>query len=324
MIIEPGELSELKALLHTIDVYLESEDDDDVEGPQEVVFFAHRPHLLMALGYDEFRTVQVDLETRAPIGPASAVPHIPFASFDFPYESFYRAERSGAWTWFEGVTHYSKDETDSDTTRPGERYLHFVGAQDRHEFIAVSEWFEGLQRLSRMPDASPRTLLLPSIWTPRLQLQQHVVLAEVAPKLVAAVAREKIALREIPWRRLEELVAELLRSQGLEIYVTPRSRDGGRDIVARGELIPGEPSLIAVEVKQKAVVGIEDVQRALRANEDFPGLLLATAGRFSAGVVREKQRHRNQLRLFLKDGLALRQWIDAYYLRSHSPNKGPI
>ena len=70
--------------------------------------------------------------------------------------------------------------------------------------------------------------------------------------------------------------------------------------------------VLAVEVKHKPVVGVGDVQRALKANEDFPALMVATAGTFSAGVVAEKSRFRNSMRLFLKDGLALRQWISAY------------
>ncbi len=107
-------------------------------------------------------------------------------------------------------------------------------------------------------------------------------------------------------------MAELLRSKGMAVHVTPRSRDGGRDILARGEFATGEPMVIAVEVKQKAVVGLADVQRALKANEDFPSLMVVTSGRFSSGVVREKERERHQLRLFLKDGVALSQWIDAY------------
>ena len=119
-------------------------------------------------------------------------------------------------------------------------------------------------------------------------------------------------MADLTWRQLEELVAELLRSRGMEISLTKRSHDGGRDVVARGELIPGEPTVLAVEVKKKPVVGIYDVQRALRANEDFPALLVATSGRFSGGVIREKARNRNQLRLYLKDGLALSQWIDAW------------
>lgn len=70
----------------------------------------------------------------------------------------------------------------------------------------------------------------------------------------------------------------MLQSKELQIEVTPRSKDGGRDIIARGEIIPGEPTVLAVEVKQKAIVGLEDVQRALRANRDYPALLFATSG----------------------------------------------
>lgn len=177
MIIESRELAEVKALLHAVDVFLDADDDEGAEAPESILFFAHRPHLLMALGFDEFRAVQVDENTGAPLASASAVPHIPFASFDFPYECFFRAGQSGAWNWFEGFTHFAKDDMGNETTQPGERYLHFVGAQDRHKFVPVSRWFEGLQRWSRTPDASPRTLLLPSIWTPRVQLKQHVLLA---------------------------------------------------------------------------------------------------------------------------------------------------
>jgi len=79
--------------------------------------------------------------------------------------------------------------------------------------------------------------------------------------------------------------------------------------------MPGELSVIAVEVKQKEIVGLADVQRSLQANDDFPALLLATSGTFSLGAIREQTRYRNQLRLFLKDGVALRQWIEAYSIK---------
>jgi hypothetical protein len=41
-------------------------------------------------------------------------------------------------------------------------------------------------------------------------------------------------------------------------------------------------------------------------------VMIATAGRFSSGAVRERGRERNALRLFLKDGIALRRWLDTY------------
>ena len=141
-----------------------------------------------------------------------------------------------------------------------------------------------------------------------------MVLAETVPDILVAIGREERALRDVPWRTLEEIVAELLRSKGLEVTVTNMTRDGGRDIVARGELVPGEPSEIAVSVKQEEVVGIAAARDALYANQDYPLVMLATAGSFSAGVITERRREQVRLRLLLKDGIALRQWIDAYVL----------
>jgi hypothetical protein len=62
-------------------------------------------------------------------------------------------------------------------------------------------------------------------------------------------------------------------------------------------------------------LGLADVQRAIYANQQFPVLLLATAGTFSGGVVREKEKEVNALRLILKDGVALNQWIQQYALK---------
>lgn len=97
----------------------------------------------------------------------------------------------------------------------------------------------------------------------------------------------------------------------MAISVTPRINDGGRDILARGELF-GEPLTIAVEVKQKRIVPVSDARAALYANRHLPVLMLATSGSFSAGVIKEKAREENRLRLLLKDGIALSQWIRSY------------
>jgi hypothetical protein len=98
--------------------------------------------------------------------------------------------------------------------------------------------------------------------------------------------------------------------------VTPRSRDGGRDIIAKGELLPGELISLAVEVKHKGVVGLDDVRSRLHANKEFPVLMVATSGRFTAGVLREKQQPGNFLRLMLRDGMAVKQWLKQYRKKS--------
>ncbi len=314
MIITLDEINQTEDFLEKTIININS-DDEAVECPPEPVFFANYPHLLMLLGFDEFRAIPVDAEKKAPISEPRNIPYVPFALFQFPYELFYRKNESGAWAWFDGITHYSYSHGKSNA-RKGEYYLHFVNHKDEHLFFPVSQWLKQLNHIAVHHDPNPHTLFMPQIWAPSNQLSQNIELVSIIPALLQAIQTQKRDLRDIPWRHLEEIVAELLRSRGLEVFVTPRTHDGGRDIVARGELILGEPTLLAVEVKQKTVVSIEDVQRALRANEDFPALLVATAGRFSGGVIKEKARHRNQLRLLLKDGIALTQWIGMYKSKS--------
>lgn len=299
MIVTQDDIAGLKRTIEEITTYYATPEDQEADFvPQDPVFIANHPHLVMLLGFDEFRaldgyhvTIEEEERVKRLYGLNNYVPA-------FDYESLYRNTKSGAWYWYEGMTPMS---------------VNLQGPpSEPHRSFSIDEWITLLQKTCDQPDNTKRTLWLPGVWTPRVQKKQEILLTDSVSDLLAAVINEHKDIREIPWRQLEEIVAELLRARGLQVSVTPRSADGGRDIIARGELIPGEPMLLAVEVKQKPVVGIGDVQRALRANEDFPALMVATAGRFSAGVINEKQRSRNNLRLFLKDGVALTQWINAY------------
>ena len=70
--------------------------------------------------------------------------------------------------------------------------------------------------------------------------------------------------------------------------------------------------MLAIEVKHKGIVHLDEIRSRLYANHQFPALMFATSGRFSAGVIQEKKKPENFLRLLLKDGLALSQWIADY------------
>lgn len=319
MIVMPSEIAELEHLRARVAAWNQLDDEKKLGGVpvevEEAHFFSERPHLLLPLGFDEVRIVKVKgAKEHKPVG----ADWVESYGFDpgglFEYELLYRESRSGAWYWFDGFTHFS----DRDHVHDSPTYVHLVGPSgigrgDRFE--PIDDLLGQLRGFVTTPDPLFHTILLPTFWTPGAQKKQRVLLAEAIPRLLKALAAERISLREMHWRTLEEVVAELLRSSGLEIVLTPRAHDGGRDVIARGELIPGEPMTIAVEVKQKDIVGIEDLRNTRYANEDFPAVLLATSGEFSAGVIRERERERNQLRLVLKNGLALRQWIDEYARR---------
>ena len=176
--------------------------------------------------------------------------------------------------------------------------------------LLSDEWF---RKIGNCALTSPKVVTLPSLILPTHHESQ---LHSATKSILCELHQNKTSLAELHWRTLEEIVAELLCGMGLKVALTKRSSDGGRDVIARGELIPGEPILLAVEVKHKNVVGVRDLREALWANRHFPALLFATSGRFSAGVYREKIALETSLRLILKDGGGLEQWIDQYVRQS--------
>ena len=310
MIIDQSEIDELDAFLEhececaRLDREGKTPEDDEGQAP---VFVADRPHLLIPLGFDEFRAVEETSHDALPIVDAEI-------TWAYPVEVFFRRRGSGKWVWFEGFTDHTYDENQN-RINLGVPHVHIVGSRRKNhpdDYVRLNSYTKQLRKLAESPDPKYHQLVFPGLWTPSAQKVQRTLLEDAIQDILGAIAAEERDLNSVSWRQLEEIVAELLRARDMKVSVTEPSKDGGRDIIARGELIPGEPTVLAVEVKRKPVVGLHDVQRALRANEDFPALLVATSGRFSAGVLKERQRSRNQLRLYLKDGIALGQWIKGW------------
>jgi restriction system protein len=269
----------------------------DAEYPG-LMYLYNNPHLLLAVGFDEYRQLEWSNKNERLI--ERSFPRLAESMFPLGFESLYRSERSGEWHIFQGLM-------------PKDNYLdlllNFVGSQSEMN-ISTNDLLKKLRAVSENPTVNPNSLVLAGLWAPEKQALSRIELIESTREIIMQIHQHEKPLNSVNWRTLEEIVAELLRCKGLQIHLTPRSADGGRDVIARGELIPGEPMTIAIEVKHKPVVSVHDVRSALYANRSFPGLLIATSGRFSAGVIREKQE--NAFRLFLKDGVALRQWISIY------------
>ena len=175
----------------------------------------------------------------------------------------------------------------------------------------LRELVNACQAALRAP-GHPAVMALPNLWRPP-ETHPSIELFDTTRAILQALQARETTLRELPWQQLEDVVAELLRQRGLEVQMTPRGPDGGRDILARGKLMLGEPAVLAVEVRNTKVVGLDDVRSRLYANREFPMLMFATSGRFSAGVVREKYKPENFLRLWLRNGVALNEWIHEYW-----------
>lgn len=155
-------------------------------------------------------------------------------------------------------------------------------------------------------------LVSPQLWTPNHQDAQKLALQNTAIPLIKALQAETRDLTSLHWRELEAVVAEILRSSGMQIHQVLENPQGGRDIIARAQLLPGEIVTLAVEVKHRRTVDRPVLHTALHQNSHFPALMLVTSGRFTAGVVREAEKPQNKMRLFLKDGVAIREMIKTY------------
>lgn len=123
-----------------------------------------------------------------------------------------------------------------------------------------------------------------------------------------------VYLEDLNPSEFEDLVGELLFAAGLKIHMVREVPQGGRDLIARGTLIPDdEPVEMAIEVKHRRVVDRPQVQLALYQNRAYPALLFVTSGRFTAGVFKEKALEQNRFRLFLKDGFAVGDLIRTHF-----------
>lgn len=114
--------------------------------------------------------------------------------------------------------------------------------------------------------------------------------------------------------KLEEIVADLLHDQGCEVEVTPRSGDGGADILAKMDSPIGR-LLTLVDVKrykEENPVGVGLVRQLNGAIDDWRAShgMLVTTSRFTRGAQEFRERH--EYRISLKGYGDLTAWISGY------------
>jgi restriction system protein len=123
----------------------------------------------------------------------------------------------------------------------------------------------------------------------------------------------------------EILIADILDSLGYEIEFTPRTRDGGRDLLAIFNSPLGK-LLTIVECKRYAPdrkIGINYVERLLwtmTRNDNANCSLLATTSYFSEEA-RKLERQYNWL-LKLKDFSDIKDWVNNYGITKSNSNSG--
>ncbi|AJZ60901.1 restriction endonuclease family protein [Paraburkholderia fungorum] len=137
----------------------------------------------------------------------------------------------------------------------------------------------------------------------------------VSDELLREIHAEPQSVYELSPRRFEEFVAEVLDRLGYQTTLTPRSRDGGKDIYAAKKDHVAS-FLYIVECKRYAPdnpVGVGLVRQlngVVQAERATAGLL-ATTSFFTKGAKEFQKTVANQMGL--KDYLGIQEWLDAVF-----------
>lgn len=155
----------------------------------------------------------------------------------------------------------------------------------------------------------------------QLILPETEVVSEVRPQIMLAndalierLRQQPQGIYELPPRKFEELVADLLVDLGYEVELTPATRDGGKDILAQMATPLGK-LLCLVEAKKHRVdrpVGVALVRQLYGTliDADATSAMVVTTSYFSQDA--KTFQHRHQYRLTLRDYGNVVNWIKGY------------
>ena len=131
--------------------------------------------------------------------------------------------------------------------------------------------------------------------------------------IINALERDPSYLHQLDWRRVEELIAGAYTRDGWpEVILTPRSGDGGRDIIA------SKPGFGAIRFYDQVKaygpgqrISANDVRAifgVVHLHQNVSKAVITTTTLFAPGV-REEFKAVMPNRLELRDGRALRKWL---------------
>jgi len=347
MIISKSEVNRLKAILYDIRRGIVP---GNIAPAVLSAFFVENPHLLMTEQFDEhMRQTKVDLPS-ASILYQGILRTMPGDSLRFKIPLLEFRNPTGTWSGLIGLLPDQDTDPPFDIIDHSCVFLPDIRSVFRRvkakrtalkqrvdaqwsqqdfnswvrsfgEGLAESRFERGLNdTISRLesalsrPREDPLVLWTPKLWTPAEQNRQRSILRSTISPHLETWKKSGIHFDDLNPSEFEDLVGEVLFKAGLKVYKVRKTPQGGRDLLARGVLIPNEEPLeMAVEVKHRSIVDRPEVQTALYQNRGYPALLFVTSGRFTAGVLKEKARDENRLRLFLKDGAALGDLVQGYF-----------
>ncbi len=139
-----------------------------------------------------------------------------------------------------------------------------------------------------------------------------VAVAPIWQRFIAELRRDPKAFAMLDWRQCEELVAGGWQAAGWTVTLTPRSNDGGRDVIAERSDIGSvrlidqvkfyKPGLVVPANDVRAIYGVLNMDR--KASK----ALITTTSDFAPGVVDEFAAY-TPSRVELRNGNQLRDWL---------------
>jgi hypothetical protein len=131
--------------------------------------------------------------------------------------------------------------------------------------------------------------------SPRSPIEVSETFVEVDRRIAEAILKNPSIFDSMDPRYFEELVASIYSKLGFEVFLTKRTRDGGRDIVVVGQKAQSILKFI-VECKRyrrDRKVGIAAVQRlwGVKVSEGATKAILATTASFSRPAKEFAQKH---------------------------------
>jgi restriction system protein len=175
------------------------------------------------------------------------------------------------------------------------------------ERMALAEERRELSRLIKIIEAPPSELTKRRARAPYIP---EVI--EVAEELLIKLREEPELLYEIDPRKFEEVIAELMSRIGFQdVRLTPKTKDRGRDVIAKFQVPTGLLHVIA-ECKRLAPgnpVGLAIVERFLFTIEDERAAfgMIATTSYFSRGARAKAKEY--EARIHLAEFEQLSVWL---------------
>ena len=144
--------------------------------------------------------------------------------------------------------------------------------------------------------------------------QIQVDLDEINSELIAYLAKHPEYLRELDNRKFEKLIAEIIRNKGYDVTLTPKTRDGGKDIIALYKSPFGHQMFI-IECKRYSEdhkVGVEMVRGlyGVKTAERYNQAILVTTSSFTKNALEFVKPLKFELAL--KDYNDIAQWCTDY------------